>query len=170
MIWFAGPVIAIAGKAPLESELARLLTIAAIFTIWVIYHWVMHILAGRKDRQLMTELAGAESGKSVEQQASAEELETLKHGFEEALKVLRESMAQGKGGKLCLYELPWYAIIGAPGSGKTTALVNSGLKFPLAERLGKNFVKGVSGTRNCDWWFTDRSRPVGYRRPIYHPR
>ena len=157
MIWFAGPVIAIAGKAPLESEWARLLTIAAIFTIWVIYHWVMHILAGRKDRQLMNELAGAESGKSIEQQASAEELETLKQGFEEALKVLRESMAQGKGGKPCLYELPWYAIIGAPGSGKTTALVNSGLKFPLAERLGKNFVKGVSGTRNCDWWFTDEA-------------
>ena len=157
IIWFVGPVIAIAGKAPLESELARLLTIAAIFTIWVIYHWAMHILVGRKDRQLMDELAGAESGKSMEQQSSLEELETLKHGFEEALKVLRESKAQGKGGKLCLYELPWYAIIGAPGSGKTTALVNSGLKFPLAERLGKNFVKGVSGTRNCDWWFTDEA-------------
>ena len=157
LIWFAGPVIAIAGKAPLESESARMVTIGAIFLIWLIFRLVSHILAAQKDRQLMSELAGAEAGKSVEQQASEEEAETLKHGFEEALGVLRDSRAQGKGGKQNLYELPWYVIIGAPGSGKTTALVNSGLKFPLAERLGKNFVKGVSGTRNCDWWFTDEA-------------
>ena len=29
-----------------------------------------------------------------------------------------------------LYDLPWYVFIGAPGSGKTTALVNSGLEIP----------------------------------------
>ena len=157
LIWFAGPIISVDGKAPLESEFARILTIAAIFLTWLIFRLVMHILTGRKERQLMSELAGADSGKSAEQQASEEEVETLTHGFEDALQVLRESRAQGKGGKQNLYELPWYVIIGAPGSGKTTALVNSGLKFPLAERLGKNFVKGVSGTRNCDWWFTDEA-------------
>jgi type VI secretion system protein ImpL len=46
-------------------------------------------------------------------------------------------------------------FIGAPGSGKTTALTQSGLKFPLADALGKGAVGGVGGTRNCDWWFTD---------------
>jgi len=35
-----------------------------------------------------------------------------------------------------LYELPWYIFVGAPGSGKTTALLNAGLTFPLAEKLG----------------------------------
>lgn len=53
-----------------------------------------------------------------------------------------------------LYQLPWYVIIGAPGAGKTTALVNSGLHFPLADRFG-NQLRGVGGTRNCDWWFTN---------------
>ena len=48
-------------------------------------------------------------------------------------------------------------FIGAPGSGKTTALVNSGLQFPLAERFGKAAIRGVGGTRNCDWWFTDEA-------------
>jgi type VI secretion system protein ImpL len=157
LIGFAGPLIAVAGKTPLESEMARAVTIAAMFLAWLIYRLLMLILAGRKDRQLMSELAATEPGKSAEMEASEEEVETLKQGFEEALNVLRESRAQAKGGKQCLYELPWYVIIGAPGSGKTTALVNSGLKFPLAERLGKNFVKGVSGTRNCDWWFTDEA-------------
>ncbi len=56
-----------------------------------------------------------------------------------------------------MYDLPWYAFIGAPGSGKTTALVNSGLKFPLEQRMGKGALRGVGGTRNCDWWFTDEA-------------
>jgi len=57
----------------------------------------------------------------------------------------------GKGGHL--YERPWYVIIGPPGSGKTTAIRNSGLDFPLAE--GK--VQGVGGTRNCDWWISEQA-------------
>src|SRR5262249_53045969 len=56
-----------------------------------------------------------------------------------------------------VYDLPWYAFIGAPGAGKTTALVNSGLRFPLADRLGREAGRGVGGTRNCDWGFTDEA-------------
>ena len=43
------------------------------------------------------------------------------------------------------------------GSGKTTVLVNSGLNFPLAQKFGKDALRGVGGTRNCDWWFTDKA-------------
>ncbi|QSA96407.1 type VI secretion system membrane subunit TssM [Methylococcus sp. EFPC2] len=159
LIWFAGPLIAIAGTVPLESALARGLTIAFVVVAWVIYRLIRQIQAGRKDGRLMNELAasGAEAGKSVEAEATEEEAETLQRGFAEALEVLKQSRAKGADGKQFLYELPWYAIIGAPGSGKTTALINSGLKFPLAERLGKHAVRGVSGTRNCDWWFTDEA-------------
>ena len=67
----------------------------------------------------------------------------------------RRSRSGGSGRSL--YDLPWYVFIGAPGSGKTTALVNSGLKFPLEQRVGKAAVRGVGGTRNCDWWFTDEA-------------
>ena len=57
-----------------------------------------------------------------------------------------------------LASLPWYMFIGPPGAGKTTALVNSGLKFPLADTaVGRSAVRGVGGTRNCDWWFTDEA-------------
>ena len=48
-------------------------------------------------------------------------------------------------------------IIGAPGSGKTTALRNSGLQFPLSDKMGEEAVRGVGGTRNCDWWFTNEA-------------
>ncbi len=52
-----------------------------------------------------------------------------------------------------LYSRPWYVIIGPPGAGKTTALVNSGLRFPLSDTA----LKGVGGTRNLDFWFADEA-------------
>ena len=63
----------------------------------------------------------------------------------------------GKSGANALYDLPWYLIIGPPGAGKTTALVNSGLKFPLAADNQAKAIQGVGGTRYCDWWFTDEA-------------
>ncbi len=56
-----------------------------------------------------------------------------------------------------LDERPWYAIIGSPGAGKTTALINSGLNFPLSQYFGRQQVSGVGGTRNCEWWFTEEA-------------
>ena len=43
--------------------------------------------------------------------------------------------------------------MGAPGSGKTATLINSGLDFPL----GKDEVPGFGGTRNYNWWFTNNA-------------
>ncbi len=84
---------------------------------------------------------------------SQEEIAILKDRFDEAINFLKT--ADKRGNTNSLYELPWYIIIGPPGSGKTTALINSGLRFPLAERFGKEALQGVGGTRNCDWWITD---------------
>ena len=62
----------------------------------------------------------------------------------------------GGGSRKRLAAMPWYMFIGPPGAGKTTALLNCGLKFPLADAsVGAQPLKGVGGTRNCDWWFTD---------------
>jgi type VI secretion system protein ImpL len=157
LIWFAGPLIAVAGAVPLESPTARIITLVALWAIWLIYRLLRLVIAGRKDSRLMADLAQPEEGQGDEKVAAVQEVETLRQGFDEALKVLKEVGAGREGKRTALYEMPWYAIIGAPGSGKTTALINSGLRFPLAERLGKHAVKGVSGTRNCDWWFTDEA-------------
>ncbi|MCB9597067.1 MAG: type VI secretion system membrane subunit TssM [Sandaracinaceae bacterium] len=57
-------------------------------------------------------------------------------------------------GKRRLYRLPWYAIIGPPGSGKSTALRESGLTFPGVD-ASTGPIRGLGGTRNCDWWITN---------------
>ena len=97
------------------------------------------------------------------------ETQVLSERFSEAVAALRKMRATASGGKSgwrdfislsskdFLYELPWYVFIGGPGSGKTTALINSGLRFPLAEKTGAGSIQGIGGTRNCDWWFTDEA-------------
>lgn len=63
-----------------------------------------------------------------------------------------------EGERRTVAELPWYLFIGAPGSGKTTALLNAGLRFALGDpRTGEQALQGVAGTRDCDWWFTDQA-------------
>ncbi|WP_181388381.1 type VI secretion system membrane subunit TssM [Vibrio albus] len=154
IIWFVGPLIAVAGNVPLEGSLARLLLILVIFIIWLAVLLLSRLKARKKDQQLVEELEQGESTDEADQ--SQEELEVIRQRFDEAMSVLKKS---GKGGVFSgnqyLYQLPWYVVIGPPGSGKTTALVNSGLHFPLSDKFGKDAIRGVGGTRNCDWWFTD---------------
>lgn len=153
LIWLLGPLIAFAGRVPLESDLSRILVIVGLWVLWLIFRLLMQIRAGNTEQQLVQQLVATDVDQVAT--ASADEVDRLGKGFEEAMTVLKQSRAETKQGGQFIYQLPWYVIIGAPGSGKTTALVNSGLHFPLAEKLGKHAIKGVSGTRNCDWWFAD---------------
>jgi type VI secretion system protein ImpL len=106
----------------------------------------------RANQSMLQGIAGAVGDDASAR--SAQEIATLQARFKEAVATLRNARFKGRAGeRQYLYQLPWYVIIGAPGSGKTTALINSGLKFPLEGQS----VKGVGGTRNCDWWFTDEA-------------
>lgn len=165
VIWFIGPMIAIAGFAPFESALVRLVLIGLLVAFVVARLLWRKLKARTQNAKLVEGLVKADETDKVA--APSDEVQTLRTRFEEALSVLKDSQAaaHAKQGGLArllsagsaryLYELPWYVFIGAPGSGKTTALINSGLHFPLAEKLGIHQLKGVGGTRNCDWWFTD---------------
>jgi type VI secretion system protein ImpL len=93
-------------------------------------------------------LGGSAAGIRPDQEA---EIEAMQAEFQKALHSLKSSRLAQRGGD-ALGALPWYVIIGPSGAGKTTALRNSGLPFPHA-RAGR--VRGVGGTRNCDWWLSN---------------
>ena len=103
------------------------------------------------------ERAIAEQGRQQEMSARPEkraEIQALQQQIQGGISALKSSSLGGKArGAAALYALPWYAIIGPPGAGKTTALKHSGLQFPYAD----SSVRGVGGTRNCDWWFTNEA-------------
>ncbi|MEL7449208.1 MAG: type VI secretion system membrane subunit TssM, partial [Pseudomonadota bacterium] len=152
VVWFVGPLIAIAGSEPLISPVVRLVVILVFVLIWGANNLRQQAAVNKANREIAEGLVESDGDAgSDDASMSADEVATLQKRFEEAVTVLKKSRKDGAG----LYDLPWYIIIGPPGSGKTTALVNSGLNFPLAERFGKEALRGVGGTRNCDWWFTD---------------
>jgi type VI secretion system protein ImpL len=146
-IWWAGPYFAFADYHPLGTVTARLVVIGVIIGLWVGSIFWKQFKAKRTSGKLVAAVVAQEKGRPQE----GADARALRERFEEAVATLN------KGSGPSLYELPWYVIIGAPGSGKTTALLNSGLNFPLAQRFGKEALRGIGGTRNCDWWFTDRA-------------
>ncbi|MDP4024936.1 type VI secretion system membrane subunit TssM [Methylobacterium sp. NEAU 140] len=144
LIWWAGPLVAVADLRPLEPAWIRGLLCALVLgSVAGVIGWEAY-RRRQATRALQAELAGED--------AAAGDGEALRERMADALATLRKSRG-GKGSHL--YDLPWYIIIGPPGAGKTTALTRSGLKFPLAKGRTPEAVAGLGGTRYCDWWFTE---------------
>ena len=162
VIWFFGPLLGFGAFHPFDSVLARSIAIAVIAVGWLVENLIHMLRARKEDNDLVAGVA--KQATDPDATASAEEMAVLSERLKDALAALKKAKLGGGGAKY-LYQLPWYMFIGPPGAGKTTALVNAGLKFPLADttqgqgngKTGPQAVRGVGGTRNCDWWFTDEA-------------
>ncbi|WP_250523531.1 MULTISPECIES: type VI secretion system membrane subunit TssM [unclassified Caballeronia] len=151
VVWFEGPLFAFNGHAPLETPRSRWIAMAALIAIWGLV-WGARLIAARLvNLRFMSGVAG--QGQAAA--AGSAELTVLRERFEQALAILRQARMKGVNGRQWVYQLPWYMFIGAPGTGKSTALAHSGLRFPLRDKLGEDAIGGVGGTRHCDWWFAD---------------
>jgi type VI secretion system protein ImpL len=140
LAWFFAPLL-----PGFESWPPRIALIMSLLLAWAGANALLDTRRLLRDAALakgIAETGGAEQ---------TEEVQALRERMTTALNLLKTSL----GSRGYLYELPWYAIIGPPGAGKTTALLNADLHFPLAEQMGQGAVSGVGGTRLCDWWFTE---------------
>jgi len=166
IVWWIGPTISISNFRPFESEMVRWFQIAFIALAPAARAGWRWYKAKKGNAAIADALLKAPGPTGPD--AKSEEATLLRQRFEEALGLLRQIRFGAErpslwmrlrtlGSQQHLYNLPWYVFIGAPGAGKTTALINSGLRFPLADRLGREAVRGVGGTRNCDWWFTEEA-------------
>lgn len=161
LIWFAGPQLKFGedNAAPLANTTTRLLCIMVVVVLWGLNNLRLQLRDKKQNDSLVDDIQQNQqaSTSSASNSQAAEEIQQINQRFSQALATLKKRRFGGKGNSKALYELPWYIIVGPPGSGKTTALVNSGLEFPLADQFGKGALQGVGGTRNCDWWFTNEA-------------
>lgn len=151
VIAFLGNLMNISGTFILIGVLILLVIVLAIVTIRMMRagRAATGIEAGiRKQAERDIMMASVDNHADI--QRMQEQLET-------AIAQLKQSKLAGDGfmksGRRALYALPWYVFIGPPGVGKTTAIVHSGLRFPA----GTERLRGVGGTRNCDWFLSDQA-------------
>lgn len=153
VLWLVAPLIGVNGRHPFDATQARIGLLAAVAVCTTAAWWALQLWRRHRQSRLAAQLV---PGLVASDQ--------LGQRFAHAMHLLRSGLAVQGGPrqhwwqrKRMVYQLPWYLFVGAPGAGKTTALLRSGLRFPLAERLGRAPVAGVGGTRQCDWWFTDQA-------------
>ena len=84
---------------------------------------------------------------SVNDPAEIARLDDMRSNFQKGIQAFKE---YGKD----IYSLPWYVIVGEPGSGKTEAIRRSELRFPDALQ---DKLQGTGGTYSMHWWFTNQA-------------
>ncbi|MEM6483555.1 MAG: type VI secretion system membrane subunit TssM [Pseudomonadota bacterium] len=137
----------------LAARVLLLITVAAL--VGGVF-FLARLASGRANKQVLDDIAGSGEPKASGSKITEEEQQLQAKFGEAATKVGK--MRFGKvGSRKHLYQLPWYVVIGSPGSGKTTAIRQSGLDFPLDEITQGGSLGGVGGTRNCDWWITEQA-------------
>jgi type VI secretion system protein ImpL len=130
------------GVGLIWAAIAGLVLLACWGIWWSVRRW----LRGRAARRLGEAIAQADAA-----QGNKGEVAVLRKNLVEAISTIKTSKLGLTRGAAALYELPWYMIIGNPAAGKSSAIVHSGLSFPIP---GNKALQGVGGTRNCDWFFT----------------
>ena len=136
LVWFLGPLVAIADYIILEGVVARLVATVILMFCWGLF------VAMYYSRQRKKALADPEKAKKHEEESLSrsqfrEELDYIKDRLKAAIKTVTTSSFYGPKGR-SRYVLPWYLMLGTGNCGKTSLLLNSGLKFPLNEQADRH--------------------------------
>jgi type VI secretion system protein ImpL len=123
------------------------LIIAIVFVVWL----RKRLKAAAIEREMMKQAAAG-----ADDPDKRPEILALRAEMHRAVQALKRQRRGAGGGRSALYRLPWYVIVGPSAVGKTTALERSGLSF-ISNASGTPKIRGVAGTRNCDWWFSDEA-------------
>lgn len=125
--------------------------VAGAWLTWQVVLWLRARRAARRMDGVFEQQAQAAAGAAAPDRR--DEIEQLRTRLQQAVRTIKRSRLGQTSSGSPLYELPWYIVIGNPAAGKSSAILNSGLNFPFAEKHDA-IVHGIGGTRNCDWFFT----------------
>lgn len=155
LFWLFGGQVTVGGITPFATVPSRTLVAVGTVLLFFVVTFLRFFLARRANARLINSMLVNDELISMGSDLSSDEVELIRERFEKTLKTLRDSPLDGRKRREYLFDLPWYIIIGPPGTGKTTILQNSGLDFPLAETGHTAALQGMGGTRHCDWWISN---------------
>ncbi len=152
LVWFVGPLLAVADYKFWESPTSRLLSISLMFLVWGLAMVFVSWRAGVRRKAVEDSDEGQE--RLRRDGLIEDEQKELRSRFKDALRTLKTSSLYRGRSERWRNELPWYLLIGPQGSGKTSLLDFSGLEFPI-NRIDRKLTRDTAGTRYCDWYFAD---------------
>src|SRR5882724_7681794 len=120
VVYFAGPFIAIGNWRPLENTVVRSIVILLLVAGVAAVAGFSFFRRRKAAKQISDGISGAEQTVNDEP--------VLKERMNDALATLKTASGNKSG---YLDDLPYYGISGKPSPEMTTAVVNSGLKYPL---------------------------------------
>jgi len=143
-VWWIGPQISIGLWKPLDGLVERLGLIGLLVLAWT----AAALVVLRRRRR------AASPAREAAAQAPAD------LGYKRALAVLSDSASQSGRhrwwhGDRFLYDRPWYLVLGAPASGKSSVLRHAGLSFAFGTQSGPRAAR--SARRSCDWAIADEA-------------
>ncbi|WP_232515264.1 type VI secretion system membrane subunit TssM, partial [Burkholderia ambifaria] len=142
-IWHAFPLVTLAGRPLFASTMGRILAIAGVV---LVYAACMMVQWWRRMRRHPNQLRRwLRLGKRGVRPVAASRLTAIEDIARAAIAQLKTGRGVRKlvrlfQGQAYLYDLPWYVVLGSKGSGKTTALLNAGLPFPLDAQLQRSLA------------------------------
>ncbi|MGQ3674525.1 type VI secretion system membrane subunit TssM [Xanthobacter sp. TB0139] len=138
LTWFAAPHLSILGVRPLAGLFPRLLVqcVILLFALLIVLVWRLRHKPPSSAQAVVAAPVAASQEKNDEDTRIRAEITQMTEGFQQALDVLRRMRGSRKFARAYAYQLPWYLVMGPTGSGKTSFIRHSGLRFPVAERSG----------------------------------
>jgi type VI secretion system protein ImpL len=111
-----------------------------LLLVWYLPRW--------REKRFLGRLQPEEA--KTPQDLLSESQKKLQDKFQQAIRTLQNAPGLRKKGSMPLYALPWYLLLGASQSGKTTLL--QGVASHLAPFA--HLAASTEGTtQDCDWWF-----------------
>ena len=123
------------------------LGVVGVLLLLMLYKWYLGRREAAKSAAMGEDLkvGGRRKPREINQPQQLAMIADLQGKFDEGVEKFRSA---GKN----LYSLPWYLLIGEPGSGKTEAIRHCNVGFPPGLQEEQ---QGVGGTVNMNWWFTN---------------
>ncbi|HKE13052.1 MAG TPA: type VI secretion protein IcmF/TssM N-terminal domain-containing protein [Myxococcota bacterium] len=113
---------------------------------------VLVVMLFRQERE-QRRVRGVDDHAAAAQAAKGEAAHTAGEKLSDRFRMVMEELRSSRLGHEGVYALPWYIVIGEPGSGKSALLHESGLELPA--EFARLPVPG--STRDCDFWLTNEA-------------